>query len=152
VSDRQVKVLVVDDESDIRTIVGLNLGLAGMDFGEARNGDEALEMLREGAWDACVLDLMMPKSDGFTALEKLGAEGLLKEMAVVVLSAKGSPASAIRALHMGAHAHLTKPFSPVAVARIVEELVSQGPEKRELGRQSALERAGDLERLGVPTV
>ncbi|MDQ4064876.1 MAG: response regulator, partial [Actinomycetota bacterium] len=116
------RVLVVDDDSDIRTIVGLNLGLAGMEAGEAANGEDALRMLSSGDWDACVLDLAMPKSDGMTALRQLRDRGLLEDLVVVILSATSSPARAIEGMKMGAHAHLTKPFSPAAVAGVLQDL------------------------------
>lgn len=149
---KQHRVLVVDDEGDIRVIVGLNLDLAGMEFGEARNGSEALEFLRTREWDACVLDLSMPQVDGFGVLRALIEEGLVDSLAVVVLSARGSPTVAIEALHLGAHAHLTKPFSPTAVARTVEELIGLTPQERRDRRAEMLERAGNLSRIGLRTV
>jgi DNA-binding response OmpR family regulator len=148
----QQRVLVVDDEGDIRVIVGLNLGLAGMEFGEARDGGEALEFLRTGNWDACILDLAMPNVDGFDVLRSLSEEGIVDRIAVIVLSAKGTPAVAIEAMQLGAHAHLTKPFSPAAVAQTVEELIALSPEERRKRREEAIDRAGTLSRLGVGTV
>ena len=149
---KQHRVLVVDDEGDIRVIVGLNLDLAGMEFGEAKDGAEALQFLRSGDWDACILDLAMPDVDGFDVLRALKDEGIVDEIAVVVLSAKGTPSVAIEALELGAHAHLTKPFSPAAVAQAVEELIGLSPEERRQRRQEMIERAGDLSRLGLRTV
>lgn len=146
------RVLVVDDEGDIRAIVGLNLGLAGMEFGEARDGSEALDYLRTRTWDACILDLAMPTVDGFEVLKALSEEGIIDEIAVIVLSAKASPAVAIEAMQLGAHAHLTKPFSPGAVAHSVEELITLAPEQRRDRRREMIDRAGALSRLGLGTV
>lgn len=146
------RVLVVDDEGDIRVIVGLNLGLAGLEFGEAANGYEALQILRAGGWDACILDLSMPEMDGFDVLDALRTEEILDELAVIVLSAKGAPAVAIEAMQRGAHAHLTKPFSPAAVAQIVEELIDLTPAERRSRRNEMIQRAGTLDRLGLRTV
>ncbi|MGH2756478.1 MAG: response regulator [Actinomycetota bacterium] len=146
------RVLVVDDDPDIRTIVGLNLGLAGMQTDEASNGDEALEMLLSDEWDACILDLAMPKADGMTTLRELKARGMLSTLVVVVLSATSSPARAMEGMRLGAHAHLTKPFSPAAVATLVQELIDLSPEDRDSRRIGFLERAGELERLGIETV
>ncbi len=146
------RVLVVDDDADIRTIVGLNLGLAGMQTGEACNGAEAVEMLGTGDWDACILDLAMPKTDGMTALHQLKEKGILDKLVVVILSATSSPARAIQGMKVGAHAHLTKPFSPAAVATLVQELIDLGPEDRTKRRMELLDRAGELERLGILTV
>lgn len=148
----RLRVLVVDDEHDIRLIVGLNLGLLGMEFGEATDGAEALEMLRAGDWHGCVLDLAMPKIDGFSVLKELAKDHALDDLAVVVLSARGSPTTAIQAMRLGAHAHLTKPFSPAAVARTLLELMSMPAQERQQRREDLIERAGRLQRLGMPTV
>lgn len=146
------RVLVVDDEPDIRTVVGLNLRLAGMEFGEAKDGDEALEMLETGEWDACLLDLMMPGTDGYGVLRELRSSGLLEEIAVIVLSAKGTPAAAMSALELGAHSYLIKPFSAAAISQTIGELIGLSPEERAERRNESIRRAGDLERLGVPIV
>lgn len=146
------RVLVVDDDPDIRTIVGLNLGLAGLETGEASNGQEALEMLGTEDWDACVLDLAMPKTDGMAVLRELKSRPGLSPLVIVVLSATSSPARAIEGMKLGAHAHLTKPFSPAAVATLLQELIDLTPEERDRRRTGFLERAGELERLGIDTV
>ena len=146
------RVLVCDDDDDIRMVVGLNLDLAGMDFAEAKGGQEALECLRTQKWDALVLDLMMPEVDGLAVLSAVKAESLAEGTAVVVLSAEGSPVAALEAMKIGAHSYLTKPFSPVAVAQILEELIEMSPDEREQRRREAIERAGTLERLGLPSV
>ncbi|MEA2517552.1 MAG: hypothetical protein QOG16_1390 [Actinomycetota bacterium] len=146
------KVLVVDDDPDIRTIVGLNLTLAGMETGEAANGQEALDQLASGDWDACILDLAMPQTDGMTALRQLRDESRLNDLVVVVLSATSTPARAIEGMEIGAHAHLTKPFSPAAVAGIIQELIDLSPDERDKRRRSMLERATEMERLGMTTV
>lgn len=148
----RLRVLVVDDEADIRTIVGMNLGLAGMEFGEAADGREAVEMLRSGSWDGCILDLAMPEMNGFEVLERLRDENLLERTSVVVLSANGAPSTAIEAMELGAHAHLSKPFSPASVAQTMRELLDLSPEERSERREEMIDRAADLVRLGVKTV
>ncbi len=150
-SPAQPRVLICDDEPDIRTVVGLNLRLVGMDFGEAADGNELLETFDKGQWDALVLDLMMPNSDGFEVLERLKAREE-SDLTIIVLSAHHSPPAAIKALQLGAHAHLTKPFSPVAVAQMLDELIGMTPAQREARRLDAIERATTLERIGMPTV
>jgi two-component system OmpR family response regulator len=147
-----VRVLVVDDEADIRTIVGLNLDLLGITYAEAVDGTEAIEMLRSDSWDACVLDLAMPGEDGFAVLKDMATRGQLDDTVVIVLSALASPSSAIEALELGAHTHLVKPFSPAAVARIVREFIGLPPAERAERREQSKERAATLARLGVPTV
>lgn len=146
------RILIVDDEPDIRTIVGLNLSLSGIDYGEAINGAQAVQMLGDSEFDGCILDLAMPVADGFATLRALGPTGLLDRIAVVVLSAEGSPTSALQALSLGAQAHLTKPFSPAAVATVMEELLGLTPQERDDRRIRMIERAGTLERLGISQV
>ena len=146
------RVLVVDDDDDIRTIVGLNLTLAGMDVGEASNGSEALEKLATDRWNACVLDLAMPQTDGMTALRRMRDEGLLDDLVVIVLSATSSPQRAMEGLELGAQAHLTKPFSPAAVATVLQELIALSPEQRDERRRSMLSRAEEMARLGMTSV
>ena len=146
------RVLVVDDDDDIRTIVGLNLTLAGIEVDEATNGSEAVEKLSAGDWDGCVLDLAMPQTDGMTALRRMRDEGLLNDLVVIVLSATSSPKRAVEGLELGAHAHLTKPFSPAAVAAVLQELIALSPEERDERRHSMLSRAGEMARLGMTTV
>ena len=148
----RLSVLVVDDEDDIRMIVGMNLGLAGLEFGEAADGEVALEMLRSGNWDGCILDLAMPELNGFEVLEHLRDENILERTSVVVLSANGAPATAIEAMQLGAHAHLSKPFSPMAVAQTMRELLDLSAEERAVRRQEMIDRATNLDRLGVSTI
>ena len=133
-------------------IVGMNLGLAGMEFGEAVDGNEALEMLRSGSWDGCILDLAMPRMDGFQVLEHLKDEGILDRTGVLVLSANGTPSTAIRAMKLGAHTHLSKPFSPASVAETMKELLELDAEERTELRLEMIDRAGNLDRLGVRTI
>lgn len=148
----RLSVLVVDDEADIRMIVGMNLGLAGLEFGEAADGQEALEMLRSGQWDGCILDLAMPEMDGFEVLRHLSEEKILDRTSVVVLSANGAPSTAIEAMQLGAHTHLSKPFSPGAVAQTMRELLDLPAAERDERRKEMIERASNLDRLGVKTV
>ena len=147
-----LKVLVVDDEPDVRTIVGMNLDLAGMEHGEASDGGEAIEMLASGDWDACVLDLGLPEVDGLTVLQDLKDSGRINDISVVVLSARGSPDAAVQAMQLGAHAHLTKPFSPTSVATLVQELAQLSPDDRASRRTEMIDRAVELERLGMRTI
>lgn len=144
------RVLICDDDPDIRTVVGLNLGLVGMEFGEARDGDEALAAIEAG-WDALILDLMMPGRDGFDVLRALG-ERDIGDLAIVVLSARSTPQTAHQALELGAHAHVTKPFSPAALSQLVEELIALDAEQRKRLRDDALVRASRFERMGIPTI
>ena len=150
--DQRPQVLIVDDNEDIRTILGINLGLAGLGYAEATDGRQALSMLRTHDYDACILDLTMPRTSGFEVLRDLARGGRIDRPAVIVLSARGAPADALEALTLGAHAHLTKPFSPSDLTELVRRLVSLAPQKRQQRRLKAMERASSLDRYGVRSV
>ena len=113
-----MKVLVVDDEPDVRALVASALGYARTDIevSEAGDGEEALELARKISPDIVVLDLMMPMRDGFSVLEELRRESAVP---VIVLTARGLEHDKIRGLELGADDYMVKPFSPrELVARI----------------------------------
>jgi DNA-binding response OmpR family regulator len=150
--DERPHVLIVDDNDDIRTILGINLSLAGLGYSEASDGREALRMLQTDAYDACILDLTMPGANGFAVLRALARGGRIDRPAVIVLSARGAPADALEALSLGAHAHLTKPFSPSDLTELVRMLVNLAPQQRQQRRLKALERATSLDRYGARSI
>ncbi len=113
-----MKVLVVDDEPDVRALVASALGYANVDVDvvEAGDGDEALRVARDARPDIIVLDLAMPTRDGFSVLEELRRES---SVPVIVLTARGLEHDKVRGLELGADDYMVKPFSPrELVARI----------------------------------
>ena len=113
-----MKVLVVDDEPDVRALVGTALELAASDvvIAEAGDGEEALRVMRADPPDIVILDLALPSRDGFSVLEELRRESTLP---VIVLTARGMEHDKVRGLELGADDYTTKPFSPrELVARI----------------------------------
>jgi two-component system KDP operon response regulator KdpE len=113
-----MKILVVDDEPDVRALVGTALELAspGTELLEAADGEEALRLMRADTPDLVILDLALPKRDGFSVLEELRRESTLP---VIVLTARGMEHDKVRGLELGADDYMTKPFSPrELVARI----------------------------------
>lgn len=113
-----MRVLVVDDEPDVRALVARALGYADADAEvvQAGDGDEALRAAREVRPDIIVLDLAMPARDGFSVLEELRRESTVP---VIVLTARGMEHDKIRGLELGADDYMVKPFSPrELVARV----------------------------------
>ena len=113
-----MKILVVDDEPDVRALVSSALGYSPVDVDmlEAGDGDEALRMIRVSRPDMVILDLALPTRDGFSVLEELRRESTVP---VIVLTARGMEHDKIRGLELGADDYMTKPFSPrELVARI----------------------------------
>jgi len=135
-----MKVLVVDDEPDVRALVATALGYAAgpAEVVEAGDGDEALAAIRDHKPDIVVLDLALPGRDGFSVLEELRRTSMLP---VIVLTARGLEHDKIRGLELGADDYMTKPFSPrELVLRIQTVLRRSAPQDR---RPGVLER-GDL--------
>ena len=121
-----IRLLCADDEDDIRTILRLALSLdreLEVDF--VASGAEALARAKSGAFDAIVLDGMMPELDGYQTCQQLKADPDTAQIPVIFLTAKSQRDEKKRALALGAVACLTKPFDPMTIA---------GELRRALGR------------------
>jgi CheY-like chemotaxis protein len=119
------RVLVVDDEGDIRMSVRLALQLAGYEVVEAATGEEAVRCVVEQSPDAVLLDLRLPDIDGWTVLERLEELGRFPQVPVVIGSADAAPASRHRALDAGCAGYLVKPFEPDALIALLEQPVTR---------------------------
>src|SRR5437867_6142450 len=106
------KILVVDDEPDMRTVVFHTLRTAGHAVSEAADGEEALRKLKRTPFDLVVLDIMMPRMSGYEVLEKIRALPSRAETPVVVVTAKHDPQGVIREVSSGIADHIAKPFLP----------------------------------------
>lgn len=113
------KVLVVDDESDLSLMVRMALRMAGHESLEATSGEEALEVLAGQAIDAMLLDLHLPRMDGWEVLQRVRADPACRELKIIVMSAHSSPGTKERAAHLGSDAYLTKPFALEELTNIV---------------------------------
>ncbi|EJQ09217.1 DNA-binding response regulator [Bacillus cereus] len=103
------KVLVVDDESDMRQLVGMYLDNFGYEWGEAENGKEALRKLENDHYDFVVLDIMMPEMDGLSVCKEIRKTS---DVPIIFLTAKGEEWNRVNGLRMGADDYIVKPFSP----------------------------------------
>ena len=112
-------ILVVDDERYIVNILDFTLGSEGFRVMSASNGEEALRMAMKETPDLVVLDIMMPKIDGFEVCRALKAKEETKDLPVILLTAKDRDADRKKGEEVGADLYMTKPFSP---ARLVEEV------------------------------
>ncbi|MBW3492920.1 MULTISPECIES: response regulator transcription factor [Bacillus] len=102
-------VLVVDDESDMRQLVGMYLDNFGYEWGEAENGKEALRKLETDHYDFVVLDIMMPEMDGLSVCKEIRKTS---DVPIIFLTAKGEEWNRVNGLRMGADDYIVKPFSP----------------------------------------
>lgn len=111
-----MKILVVDDETLIRDVVREYLQLDGFSVEEARDGDEALDKFQQKQFDLVIMDIMMPKKDGFQTLKEMKQ---IKDIPVLMLSARGEEFDKLIGFDLGIDDYVTKPFSPKElVARV----------------------------------
>ncbi len=116
------KVLVVDDEPHIVRLVEVNLQRAGYDVVKAMDGVEALEQVKKEIPDMIVLDVMMPRMDGFTVLKHLKADPETQEIPVIMLTAKAQDADIFQGWQSGVDSYLTKPFNPMELLTFVKRI------------------------------
>ncbi len=119
------KILIAEDERDIRELVMFTLKFAGFEVTAVSNGEEAVEAARKETPDLILLDGRMPKLSGYEACEQLKADPQLKEIPVVFLSAKGQEAEIQAGLKAGAVEYLLKPFAPDDLIQRVKQLLEQ---------------------------
>lgn len=111
--------LIVDDDEVNRDVLARHLGRQGYATAAAENGIEALEMVRARKFDLMLLDVMMPKMDGYETLRLMKADPHLRDIPVIMISALDDIESVVRCIEMGAEDYLPKPFDPVLLrARI----------------------------------
>nr|MCR5355562.1 response regulator transcription factor [Lachnospiraceae bacterium] len=103
------KILVVDDEDKIRAVIRKYGEFEGYEIYEASNGMDAVEMCRENDYDLILMDVMMPELDGFSAC---GAIKKIKDIPVIMLSARGEEYDRIHGFEVGVDDYVMKPFSP----------------------------------------
>ncbi len=110
------KILIADDEAEIRSLLKLYLENEGYEVFEAEDGAQAIILIAEKKPDLCILDIMMPEIDGYQVLKKLREDS---NIPVIILSAKDADSEKILGLNLGADDYLAKPFNPLeAVARV----------------------------------
>jgi len=116
--------LVADDDEDILTLVQLRLSRSGYEVVVARDGEEALRLAREKQPDLAVLDWMMPKASGLEVLRAIRADAELRDIPVVLLTARASEADSEEGLAAGADDYIAKPFSPQELAARIQVILA----------------------------
>jgi DNA-binding response OmpR family regulator len=117
-------VLCADDDEDILSLVSLRLRRAGFEVATAADGEEAVAIARARRPVLAVLDVMMPKRTGYEVLAELRADETLREMKVILLSARVQEGDVARGMDAGADAYLAKPFKAQDLVSAVEELLA----------------------------
>jgi CheY-like chemotaxis protein len=133
-------VLVVDDEPDVLLLCRVNLEFEGYEVLEAADGEQAMAQVRAHRPDVVLLDVMMPKMDGWQVLATIKADESLSDIPVVMLTAKVQDQDQIRGWSQGAADYITKPFSPLALSQVLQDVLETDPEEEERRRQMILEK------------
>jgi two-component system, OmpR family, response regulator RpaA len=116
------RVLIADDDPDIRALLVMTLELSGYSVTEAEDGAQAGALAKELQPDLIVADVMMPVTDGFDLLENLKADQATMDIPVVILTARASDKDVWRGWQAGASYYITKPFDPDHLIRYIEHL------------------------------
>ena len=109
-SDAKPRVLIVDDEPDLLSVLHFGLEVEGFDVLEASDGEQGLNMAREHTPDLIVLDLMLPRMDGYKVCRALKFDERYRRIPVFILSARSGETDRRLALDLGADAFITKPY------------------------------------------
>jgi DNA-binding response OmpR family regulator len=118
-------VLVADDDPDILALVSFRLERAGYDVLGAQDGDEALRLALERTPDLAVLDVMMPKLDGYEVTTRLRQNGSTRRMPIILLTARVQEADIARGFEVGADDYVKKPFSPQELGARVQAILGR---------------------------
>jgi DNA-binding response OmpR family regulator len=119
------KVLVAEDDPDIRNLIVYSLQFAGFDVVEASNGIEAMTMAQAEKPDIVLLDVRMPKMSGYEVCAELKSQVATQSIPVVFLSARGQEAEIKHGLELGAEEYIIKPFAPDELQRRVTHILER---------------------------
>ncbi|MEW6092777.1 MAG: response regulator [Chloroflexota bacterium] len=119
------KILIAEDERDIRDLITFTLQFAGYEVVAAVNGEEALNLARNEVPDLILMDVRMPRMTGYEACSAIKADPKLKDVPVIFLSAKGQEAEIQTGLQAGAEEYLLKPFAPDQLTQRIQAVLQK---------------------------
>jgi CheY-like chemotaxis protein len=119
------KILIAEDERDIRDLVAFTLRFAGHEVFAASNGEEALDMAPKVNPDLILMDVRMPRMTGYEACKAMKANPDLKDIPVVFLSAKGQESERQQGMDAGAEEYLLKPFAPDQLTVAIKTILAK---------------------------
>ncbi|WP_246476599.1 response regulator transcription factor [Salicibibacter cibi] len=134
------RILIVDDERKMRQLIGLYLTEEGYELDEASSGAEAIHKATRQSYDAIILDIMMPRTDGWEVCRRLRITG--SPIGVLILTAKTEVEDRVKGLDLGADDYLVKPFAPEELIARVKALLRR--KTSPLNEESAEITAGVL--------
>ena len=119
------RILIAEDEPDIREFIAFTLRFAGHEVTATANGEEAIQQASLLIPDIIIMDVRMPRMTGYDACRAMKADKLLKDIPVVFLSAKGQDSEIQAGLDVGAEEYLLKPFAPTQLAEHVKAILTK---------------------------
>lgn len=119
------KILIAEDERDIRDLITFTLRFAGHEVIATTNGEEAYQRALEDPPDLILLDVRMPRMTGYEACKRIKSEEATQDIPIVFLSAKGQEAEVRTGLEVGAEKYILKPFSPDQLTQEVSKLLAE---------------------------
>jgi len=119
------RILIAEDERDIRDLIAFSLRYGGFEVVEAANGQDAVDLAVEVKPDLILMDVRMPRMTGYEACKKLKSIDGMKHIPVIFLSAKGQEAEIQQGLDAGAEEYILKPFAPDELASKVREVIDR---------------------------
>jgi len=119
------KILITEDEPDIRELVAFTLRFAGYEVVTGSNGEEAVMLAKQELPDLILLDVRMPRLTGYEACKQIKEDPALKDTPVVFLSAKGQESEIASGIEAGAEEYLLKPFAPDQLTERVRSILAK---------------------------
>ncbi len=123
------RLLIVEDDPNLGEILSEYLGLKGFDTTLSRDGEEGEETYRNGSFDLCILDLMMPKKDGFTLAKEI--RSMDDDVPIIFLTAKSMKQDIIKGFTIGADDYMTKPFSMEELLLRIQAVLKRSTKRQE---------------------
>lgn len=134
------RVLAIEDESDILEVIEYNLDREGFEVTTSKSGQEGLDQIREERPDIVLLDLMLPDLDGLEVCRKIRDDDELREIPVIMVTAKDTESEVVLGLGVGADDYVTKPFNPQELVARVKAVLRRRRLEPDNGTSEQLER------------
>ena len=129
------KIIVIEDEPDIVEVISYSLKREGYNVLAVDRGDESINLIRNQSPSLIILDLMLPGMDGLSVCRQLKSDPIVKDIPVIMISAKGEESDIVIGLEMGADDYLTKPFSPRELLARVKAVLRRGQVKESQSKE-----------------
>jgi DNA-binding response OmpR family regulator len=120
-----LKILIAEDEPDIRELITLTLQFSGYEVVSAKDGAEAVEVAQANYFDLILMDVRMPRMTGYEACRKLRSIEATKDIPIIFLSAKGQESEVQAGLEAGADQYILKPFAPDMLSKKIQEVLGK---------------------------